>query len=113
MNFLDFTKTIPDKIRKVLEEFVNKFRCEVDPNAKIYLFGSYARGTWLSDSDLDLIIVSEKFRGLKIHERYALTRNLLPADISVELLLYTPEEFEKLKKKSIILQDAAEYWIEL
>ena len=82
-------------------------------DAQVYLFGSYARGDWLEDSDLDIIVVSPKFRGLTIGERYAMIREHLPSDISVELLLYTPEEFEKARKKSIIIQDAAEHWIRI
>ena len=104
---------MPEHIERVLREFVEKVKRELGSDTKVYLFGSYARGTWLSDSDLDLIIISRKFNGLQVHERYALVRKILPDDISVDLLLYTPEEFEKLKKKSIILQDALEYAIEL
>ncbi|MEM0024544.1 MAG: nucleotidyltransferase domain-containing protein [Thermofilaceae archaeon] len=82
-------------------------------SAQVYLFGSYARGDWLRDSDVDLIVVSPAFRGLNLGERYLLVRRLLPDTISVELLLYTPEEFERLRGRSVILRDAEKYWVRL
>lgn len=82
-------------------------------DAAVYLAGSYARGDWLRDSDLDLIVVSPRFRWLKLHERYALVRDLLPLDMSADLLLYTPEEFERARRKSAILQDMLEYAVPL
>lgn len=104
---------LPLKTEKILYEFILKVREEFDEKAIVYLIGSYARGDWLLNSDLDLIIISEKFRNLSLGKRYALIRKLLPQDISVELLLYTPEEFKKLKEKSMILQDVRKYWIKL
>jgi hypothetical protein len=49
---------------------------------------------------------------LELGRRHLLVRELLPSWLSVELLLYTPKEFEMAKKRSII-EDAAEYWIKL
>ena len=103
---------IPSKVKEILREFLIKIRQALG-DAEVYLFGSYARGNWLYDSDIDLIIVSPAFKNLDLGKRYVLVRNLISSEISVELLLYTPEEFEKLKKKSTIVQDAAEYWIKL
>ena len=80
---------------------------------EVYLFGSYARGDWLRDGDLDLIVISPRFEGIELGRRYVLIRELLPTNISVELLLYTPSEFKRLLKKSTILQDAPKYWIKL
>jgi len=76
---------------------------------EVYLFGSYARGDWLEDSDVDLVVVSPAFRGLDIGRRYSIVRRLLPMNIGFEILTYTPEEFEEAKKRSIVLQDAMEY----
>ncbi len=59
---------------------------------EVYLFGNYVRGDWLRDSDLDLIVVSPRFRGMELGRRYAPVRELLSANVSVELLLYTLEE---------------------
>ena len=103
---------IPEEIKKILKDFIVKAKENLG-DVEIYLFGSYAKGNWLSDSDLDLILVSPAFKNIDMSRRYRIVRELLPAKISVELLIYAPEEFERLKKKSIILQDAMEYWVKL
>jgi len=83
------------------------------PSVEAYLFGSYARGDRLSDSDIDLIVVSDGFKGLDLGRRHTLTRKLLPPGRGFEILTYTPEEFEEAKRRSIVIQDAAEYWIKI
>ncbi len=113
MSYLKNINNIPENIKEIIKDFVRKLRERLGNNVKILLFGSYAKGTWLKDSDLDIIIISNRFRGLKLHERYILVRELLPDNISVDLLLYTEDEFEKFKRKSIILQDALTYAIDV
>jgi len=103
---------VPTMIKEALKEFLAKVK-KVLGDPEVYLFGSYARGDWLYESDLDLIVVSRRFKGLDLGKRYTLVRKLISSKVSVELLLYTPEEFERVKKKSIVIQDAMEYWIKL
>ena len=55
-------------------------------------FGSYARGTADGYSDLDLVVVIRTHR--PPFERWPLLRELLDAlPVTVDLLVYTPEEF--------------------
>ncbi len=104
---------VPERVVEALSRFVERVVEALGSDTMVYLFGSYARGDWLRDSDIDLVVVSPRFRGLSLGERYVLVRSLFPSDVSVDLLLYTPEEFERMVKKSIILRDAMEYWIRL
>lgn len=106
-------KCIPEDIRKMLSSFVEKLKEVLSDDVEVYLFGSYAKCSWLDDSDIDIIVVSNAFRGLDLGKRYALVRKLLPFNRSFEILTYTHEEFETAKKRSIVLQDASEYWIKL
>jgi len=103
---------IPEWIKEILRDFIVKVKNSLDC-IEVYLFGGYARGNWLYDSDIDLIVASPVFKNLNMSERYVLIRRMLPSIVSVELLLYTPEEFEKMKRKSIVIQDAEEYWVKL
>lgn len=63
----------------------------------VVLFGSYARGDFNLWSDIDVIIVSESFKGMKIVERCT-TLGDPPERLSS--ICWTPEEAAKLLKKS-------------
>ncbi|MFH1200597.1 MAG: nucleotidyltransferase domain-containing protein [Candidatus Micrarchaeota archaeon] len=73
---------------------------------KAYLFGSYARGDAVEDSDVDLLLLSQRFEGKNYVERLKglwLKWNLgLPADF----ICYTPKEFEREKKRISIAREA-------
>jgi len=64
----------------------------------VLLFGSMARGDIGSESDIDLIIVKETDKKFldRLDEFYE------DADIAMDLLVYTPDEFERMKKRSFI-----------
>ena len=53
---------LPRRVREVLEE-VPKLIRERYVDAEVFLFRSYARDDWLKDSDIDLMVVSERFEG--------------------------------------------------
>jgi len=66
---------------------------------KIILFGSHSRGEAAEHSDIDVVVLSEAFRGKGIFERAELTKRaeiqtirqfLVPLDV----VALTPEEFE-------------------
>lgn len=103
---------VPREVLSLLKSFVARARDSIG-DAEVYLFGSYARCSWLEDSDIDLIVVSEAFRGLDLGKRYALVRRLLPPDKSFDILTYTREEFEIARERSVVVIDAAEYWIKI
>ena len=64
--------------------------------ASILLHGSYARGDFNLWSDIDLIIVSDVFRGIRVLDRY----ELLPLLPRIEPLPLTYDEFLANIKKS-------------
>jgi predicted nucleotidyltransferase len=102
-----------DKLPKEVERAVARLRSRLSdryPDARAYLFGSYANGTWLEDSDLDILLVSERFSGQSFAERIAKVRRLAPNDVPFEILAYTLEEFERAKTRSVVIQDASTYW---
>jgi uncharacterized protein len=62
------------------------------------LYGSRARGDNLRTSDVDLILISPRFEGLRPHRRLAdLQEQWDPAMPFLEVLAYTPEEFERAR----------------
>ena len=62
---------------------------------EVYLYGSFARGEVHEGSDIDLVIVGH-FPG-RLFERIG--RILELTDLPVEPLVYTPEEFEAMKRE--------------
>ncbi len=76
---------------------------------KIILFGSAARGQMHQDSDIDLIVISPQFRKMEFMKRLIFlskARRGMKKNAPMDILGYTQEEFEKLSKSSIVLEDA-------
>jgi len=99
----------PAKVKKALETLMRALR-EAYKDVEVYLFGSYAKDSWLEDSDVDIVVVSEGFCGKSLPERIGEVRKLAPEDTAFEILAYTPQELRKAMEKSMIIQDAKTYW---
>ena len=70
---------------------------------KAILFGSYARGEPSKHSDIDLILVKQtKQRFLDRYEGLLQDLYLALPDLAVDALIYTPEEFEAMRKKRFL-----------
>ena len=103
--------SLPLKVEDAIHSFIQRLK-EVHPDARIYLYGSFARGDWLEDSDVDMVVVSQDFtEGLV--ERMSKLRRLAPYTVAFEILTYTPEEMKRKLLNSLIWQEIASYWIEL
>lgn len=77
----------------ILPEITSRILAVSDP-AQIILFGSYARGDWGPDSDLDLLVVLDQVdstRAASVSLRGALRGLLVPIDV----LVATPEQLEQ------------------
>lgn len=97
---------------KKLKIFRNMINSEI-PVEKMFLFGSYAIGKARRWSDIDLIIVSPKFRRKKSYQRARRLYDYWDLNYPVDFLCYTPEEFNKLKKQITIVREAVETGIEI
>ena len=80
-------------------------------NAKIYLFGSRARGEAKENSDYDLIVVSPKFKGTHFLKRTGTIWRNSDVIIAADIFCYTPEEFKRISKTSFIIRDALKHAI--
>ena len=61
---------LPREVRQRIETAVDTIRKAIG-DCEILLFGSFAKGNWLLDSDIDLIIISDKFHGMDYITRIA------------------------------------------
>ncbi len=65
---------------------------------RLYLFGSWARGEEDELSDIDLVVIKQT--SSPFFDRLREATRLLPPDMGgVDILVYTPEEFEKMKEE--------------
>ena len=97
---------------KELKSYLRKIRRKYAIK-KMILFGSAARGKTTKHSDLDIILVSAKFR-----KKSALKRPVpfyLEWDLRrpVDIICYTPEEFESLKNRVSLVREALREGIEI
>lgn len=98
------------EIRRAILEILEDLASEM--NATVYLFGSYARGDHMVDSDVDIIAVSDIFKGMRFDERFALVRLKLPLDLGFDIIPLTPEEFRD-KLSRTLFREISKYWIEV
>lgn len=78
----------PSKVDRVVESLM-----AYGPE-KIILFGSMARGDADEYSDIDLIII--KKTETRFIQRQVDATILVPGDISVDIFVYTPKEFQSM-----------------
>ncbi len=96
-----------------MSDFVAKVRRHYKLE-KAILFGSRARGDQFNDSDYDVLLVSDDFKGIFFPQRIARMYDFwahYPAEI--EPLCYTHDEFEQKKKELGIVRQAVAEGINL
>lgn len=89
---------------KIIKE-LKRFKKE-NGISRIIFFGSRRNKKYNKYSDVDLVVISPKFRRLKSFRRAPTLRPKLNLDYPVDMLCYTPEEFERKKNKPTIVKEA-------
>lgn len=100
---------IKAKHQKIIESYSRDLEKKIPIN-KVILFGSIARGRYHRDSDLDLIVLSNKFKTMSFMKRLEFlskARGRKHLDMAMDILGYTPEEFKEISKESVVLKEAA------
>ncbi len=85
------------ELKAELERIVN--RLKKDPSVRlVLLFGSLARGDARDHSDIDLIVVKETEKRFldRLDEFYDDARE------AMDILVYTPQEFEDMKERPFV-----------
>jgi uncharacterized protein len=87
---------LPKKTQKHIRQVIEALR-PYKP-AKIYLFGSWARGEGDELSDIDLVLI--KRTRSHFLSRLQHVAALLPTSLEgTDILVYTPQEFERMLKE--------------
>lgn len=92
---------IPPKVKKIIDRLVKNYKPE-----KIILFGSAVEGRMDKDSDLDIVIIKKTHRRFydRIGEVLKTVRTITPKP-PLDFLVYTPSEFERMRKESYFVKD--------
>ena len=81
--------------QKIIDEIAARIVQSLKPD-KVILFGSYAEGRSNPESDVDILVVTDKY--LSIYERYSLSHKLFDdLPIAVQLILITPSRYAETK----------------
>ena len=100
---LDDNRPLMDKVEEFLTIIDTKIKLE-----KVLLFGSTANQKRRNDSDVDLIIISKSFAGHTSLERGKMLLENWPFVEELDLLMYTPEEFESISKRPLVKEMIAD-----
>ena len=101
-----------ERMRRDLKKFLNKVKKNYNIRNAI-IFGSRARGDYFLDSDVDLMLISNDFKDIRFTDRIGDIIEFWNPPIDLEVICYTPEEFEKKKKQIGIVKTAVEEGIEV
>jgi predicted nucleotidyltransferase len=97
-----------EEINEFLKRVEGKFMPE-----RVILFGSRGRGDYLKHSDYDIIIVSSSFEGIHFLDRLTMLFELWDYDFDLDILAYTPKEFEEKKEEIGVVNEAVREGVEL
>ncbi len=78
---------------KEIERIKSKIKCKFNPQ-DIFLFGSCAKGAVTANSDIDICVIINTNNKRQTVQEILLE---VTGDIDVDVVVYTPEEWEKYK----------------
>ncbi|MGH7774571.1 MAG: nucleotidyltransferase domain-containing protein [Candidatus Binatia bacterium] len=99
-------------VRRFASQYLPRLKRRYKPEL-VLVFGSRSRGEALADSDLDLLVVSERFQGIHFLERTSMLLADLDLPFSADVLCYTPEEFARKRRELGIVSQALEEGLRL
>jgi len=89
-------------LARELDRYVRLLTAQGDPE-RIIVFGSMASGEIEPWSDIDLVIVQQT--DLPFMKRLREVRRLLKPRVGTDILVYTPSEFEQLRRERPFVRD--------
>ena len=86
---------LPPEVAEAVGRFVRELQCRI-PVERVILFGSYAHGTAIDESDIDIAVVSSAFGGNAWDDRRLLFDTVIAArlDSRLEPHPLSPRDYE-------------------
>lgn len=109
----DVTQVADAVVREFLDAKLEEIRNEFSPT-HIIVFGSRSKGHAREESDVDIIVVSDRFKDVPFPDRMGTFLIKISPKPAVDAFCYTPEEFEIMRKRIGVIADAARegIWIQ-
>lgn len=87
---------IPENIISIVDDYLKDLSLEIQIE-KAFLFGSYAKGYYGVDSDIDLAIFSDSFKDMDRIEsiKYLLKKARKYKDIDLQPISFTKKDYEE------------------
>ncbi len=83
-----------EKAEEIARNFANLVKNNLDVKY-VYLFGSYAKGNFSEDSDIDIAVVGDDFIGDPVEDTMMLMRIRRNIDIRIEPRAFRTADFKK------------------
>jgi predicted nucleotidyltransferase len=84
-----------DKVKRIAEKYAEKLVAENFPFAAIFLFGSQAKGRARRWSDIDIAVISDKFKRKWNENEELLWRYTIEVDSRIEPVGFTVKDFKE------------------
>lgn len=96
-------KTIPKKLNQTIHKYINQLKDDNLPIDKVILFGSYAKGRQNRWSDVDLCVISPKFKDSWSAMDYLWSKLTFNLHYTIEPVGFNPKDFSD--KYSSLVQE--------
>ncbi len=103
-------RRIPSKVKQKISTYIQVLKEDHLPIQSAWLYGSYAKGNPHEWSDIDLCIVSKKFRDPYKAMQYLWLKRIEDIGLTIEPVGYTPKDF---KEGSSLISEIKKYGIEI
>lgn len=89
-------KAIPKKVKSEISKFVNALKTDKLPIERIIIFGSYAKGKQRKWSDIDVCVISPRFKNpWKAMGYLWLKREISDVRYAIEPVGFSPKDFRE------------------
>lgn len=95
-------KRVPKKVESRILEFVKILKQDKLPIKRVILFGSYAKGTQHKWSDIDVCVVSPKFKDSWKALTYLSLKRPIKLNYTIEPVGYEPKDFKGFSLSPIV-----------
>ena len=87
-------KRIPKQVEKKVKEYVDILKADNLPIKKVILYGSYAKGRQHKWSDIDVCIISPKFKDPFEALQYLSLKTIFNMKYTIEPVGFSPRDFQ-------------------